>query len=423
MNLTEKSVLKLAVSEKRMRYRDNAQTGFGVTVEAKSSGGRKSFFWNAKVNREVYFKALGEFPSTTVSEGRTAARVWSGKANTWKQNGFDPEKNPFEKRKRVEPASTPLFSELLEAYIRDHVRLNTLNPARAEYDVRNLVKNHLSVWLDKPVDKVTTQDVLVAKQACKAHRYIANSVVEFTGRIFNWSAGKRDGKLNFWKLENPAADVSLYPKEKRKRFLQPAELLRVNEELERSETPRDLRDFVVLAIATGARKSNLYAMRWADIFFETRSWSIPMSKSGEGYQVNLTGRALEVLEQRYRKKGDSEFVFPANSKSGHIADVKKNWAKFRKRCGFADVRIHDLRRTRGSYLAISGVSLQQIGAVLGHKSLGSTQIYAQLQNHAIREALEAGDATMERMTEQAKKRMKLQPRKAPKQKLLAVGRG
>jgi hypothetical protein len=58
MNLTEKSIGKLATSDKRQHFYDDELTGFGVRVESKQFGGRKSFFWRAKVNGQVRFRAL-----------------------------------------------------------------------------------------------------------------------------------------------------------------------------------------------------------------------------------------------------------------------------------------------------------------------------------------------------------------------------
>lgn len=120
--------------------------------------------------------------------------------------------------------------------------------------------------------------------------------------------------------------------------------------------------------------------------------------------MSLVPAALKALERRRGEVAEEEpFVFPARSTSGHVCDVKKHWVAFRERCGFPDVRLHDLRRTRGSYLAISGGSLQKIGAVLGHKSLGSTEVYAQLHSEATEKALETGDRTMQRRMRQAEK--------------------
>ena len=72
-------------------------------------------------------------------------------------------------------------------------------------------------------------------------------------------------------------------------------------------------------------------------------------------------------------------------------------------------------------MAISGVSLQQIGAVLGHRSLGSPEIYARLHQESLRKATESGSAAMQRMTKQARKRMKLAARKQKLLPLKAVG--
>jgi integrase len=46
--------------------------------------------------------------------------------------------------------------------------------------------------------------------------------------------------------------------------------------------------------------------------------------------------------------------------------------------GLVDVRIHDLRRTAASWLAINGSNLQVIQTMLNHRSVSSTQVYARL---------------------------------------------
>lgn len=43
-----------------------------------------------------------------------------------------------------------------------------------------------------------------------------------------------------------------------------------------------------------------------------------------------------------------------------------------------DFRLHDLRHNAASYLAMNGASLQEIGVVLGHKTLSMVQRYAHL---------------------------------------------
>lgn len=48
------------------------------------------------------------------------------------------------------------------------------------------------------------------------------------------------------------------------------------------------------------------------------------------------------------------------------------------------MRIHDLRRTAASWLAINGSNLPVIQSMLNHRSLSSTQVYARLSVAPVR---------------------------------------
>jgi integrase len=58
------------------------------------------------------------------------------------------------------------------------------------------------------------------------------------------------------------------------------------------------------------------------------------------------------------------------------------------RLSLLDLRVHDLRRTVGSWLASSGASLPLIGKVLNHKTHQATQVYARFMLDPVRDALE-----------------------------------
>src|SRR5690606_29864922 len=62
--------------------------------------------------------------------------------------------------------------------------------------------------------------------------------------------------------------------------------------------------------------------------------------------------------------------------------------------GLMDIHIHDIRRTFGSYQAITGASLQIIGKSLGHKSPQSTQVYARLSLDPVRSSIEKATQVM-----------------------------
>jgi integrase len=74
--------------------------------------------------------------------------------------------------------------------------------------------------------------------------------------------------------------------------------------------------------------------------------------------------------------------------TGHLASPKKAWARVLKRAGIKDLRIHDLRRSLGSWQARTGASLTIIGKSLHHKSHQSTAVYARLDLDPVRESME-----------------------------------
>lgn len=103
--------------------------------------------------------------------------------------------------------------------------------------------------------------------------------------------------------------------------------------------------------------------------------------------------------RRDNNKESEEWVFPSHSEVGHIVEPKKAWWKFLDRAELKDLRLHDLRRTLGSYMAMNNQSLQIIGKVLGHKSPAATQIYSRLAFDPLRLAMENAQASIANTTE------------------------
>ncbi len=82
-------------------------------------------------------------------------------------------------------------------------------------------------------------------------------------------------------------------------------------------------------------------------------------------------------------------MFPGRKNGAPRKDFRTEWQETREAAGLAQVTLHDLRRTAGSYMAQAGVSLQVIGEVLGHQHAAITKVYARLSEENERQALEA----------------------------------
>jgi integrase len=90
------------------------------------------------------------------------------------------------------------------------------------------------------------------------------------------------------------------------------------------------------------------------------------------------------------------YVFPGGKKNqaGHLVSPKTAWERLCKRAGFDNLRMHDLRRTLGSYQAAGGASLTVIGKSLGHRSTASTAVYARLNLDPVRDSVNTAVAAM-----------------------------
>jgi integrase len=143
----------------------------------------------------------------------------------------------------------------------------------------------------------------------------------------------------------------------------------------------------------GTRNSELLAMRWAHIDANARTWRIPVTRAGNTHLLPLPGPAMAILEA-LPSRAKSEWVFPGDGVSGHIAKPAKAWQRTRIRAGIADVRIHDLRHTLASWLVAQGFSLPLIGRALNHTQMATTARYAHLALDPVRAALEQTAALM-----------------------------
>ena len=234
----------------------------------------------------------------------------------------------------------------------------------------------------------------------RGHR-TANMALNLVRALYNFAA---EPKRGHFAGVNPAAKHDLFPEVERERFLQPDELRPFFEALAQ-EPNTTLRDFVLLALLTGARRSNVAAMRWDELNLERGEWRVAGTKmkNGKPQTITLGPEAVAILEQRRAEPPSPDplpevcaaFVFPSpKAKAGHIQDPKSVWRRLLGQSGLTDLRLHDLRRTLGSWQARTGASLAIIGKSLNHKSHEATAIYARLDLDPVRQSIERATGAM-----------------------------
>jgi integrase len=266
-----------------------------------------------------------------------------------------------------------------------HGRARTKHPAGVDWSARYLDEIPSADVRRLHAQIGATRKTLPDGSEGPHQRVMANSALEVLRSVY-----QRAIEYGY-QGENPASGIGKFKKNKRDRFIQSAELPTFFAALG-EDTSEDFKHFVLLALLTGARRTNVLSARWQDINLAEGTWRIPDTKSGEPLLLPLVPEAVEILKQRNPKR--EGYVFPAESKSGHMTPPKKRWQALAKRAGAEDIRIHDLRRSLGSWQARVGASLVVIGRTLGHKSPESTAIYARLSMEPVRAAMESATSAM-----------------------------
>jgi integrase len=371
INFTKAAILEIKPPEKEyVIYCDEKEKGLCLRV---LSTGSKTFIFQKYIEGKIARIVIAPFPDITVDEARKRVQQIKGQLAEGK--------NPLKEKGKV--ATEKTFGEAYEMYMDRHVRVESKSSALK--DIERQTKNVLSHWSHRFLSSITRYEMQdMHDRIGREHGiYKANRALAYIRAIYN--------KMIDWGWEgtNPAAKIQKFKEQKRDRFILHDELPKFMEALE-MEPNRDMRDFFLMCLYTGARCGNVLSMRWEDIDFSINEWRIPDTKNGEPVRIPLIEEALEILSDRSCLKDSSmAWVFPGRGKSGHLEEPKKAWKRILDRAGLKNLRIHDLRRTLGSYQAIAGTSLTIIGKSLGHKSPQSTAIYARLSNDPVRASMKS----------------------------------
>ncbi len=377
-NFTEERLRAIVLPDagKRDYYNDTGEKGLRLCV---SSTGSKSFQfqrWSPEKQRPVVV-TIAKWPDISLN----AARLKAAAMRQGVINGEDPQ---AEKRQKRE---TMTLEQIFDLYLTEHA----IPHKRTAKDDQTMIRLHLKPTFGKRrVDELTTETVrswhtslTKTMKPASANRHLA-----LLRSVYN---------VMLPDMPNPCRMVKMFREYSRDRFLQPEELERFFQaiEKERTEGNPDIADYLLLCIFTGARRSNVLAMQWKDIDRARNQWRIAgeESKNKSIMLVPLVGEVLAILERR-RELASSIFVFPSYGKTGHLQEPKTGWARIKEYAGLEDVRLHDLRRTMGSYQTIGGASTAIVGKTLGHKNPASTAVYARMTLDPVRESMEKAVAMM-----------------------------
>lgn len=372
-NFIIKSIQSLPTEAKPVTYHDTTKPGLKLIVHPS---GIKTFILYKKIKGRPERITLGRFPECSIENARKKVDLYNAKI----AEGINPNQE-----KRVLRLEITL-EELLQQYLERHAKVHK----KSWQEDENLYRRYLTHWNNKKLSSISKFDI----QKLHAHLgvgngiYAANRMLALLHVLFNkaieWG----------WQHPNPATGIKKFKEKSRDRFIQGDELPRFFEAL-KDETNIIARDYILVSLLTGARRSNVLAMRWEEINFARNTWTIPDTKNGESHTVPLVPEAVTILKNRQKiNDTNSPWVFPSYGASGHLADPKKAWERVLDKAGINNLRIHDLRRSLGSWQAATGANLSIIGKTLAHKNVSTTAIYARLNIDPVRDAMNKATQAM-----------------------------
>ena len=434
---TALQALALPEPGKRLTIYDTEVPKLALRVTA---AGTKTFFVVKRAGASMAWVKLGTFPDMTVEQARNEATKALGEF----ASGNDPAA-----AKRI-IRGEPTFAEAFESFL-DGKRKRDGSPLadKTKRDYRDVLRMYLGTIQNKKLSAITREDVkAIQRKTTKKSPAQADRAVAVASAVFAFALDQEA-----YSGTNPASRVQKNPPPSRERFAQAHELPRLLAAVAES----DQRDYFLLSLLTGARRSNVQAMAWREIDLDGAVWRIGKTKNGTPQNVTLSPEAVNVLkarkeaQQAAHKAGRSDkamspFVFPGTGKTGHLVEPKKAWStiltkasmrrlldclerderitadertrhevllqtapvtverELQKRAEDAgidpadydmtDLRIHDLRRTLGSWQVKTGASLAIIGKSLNHKTHQATAIYARLDLDPVRQSVNTATSAM-----------------------------
>jgi integrase len=114
---------------------------------------------------------------------------------------------------------------------------------------------------------------------------------------------------------------------------------------------------------------------------------IENSKNKEGRILPLTGRLLELFQERHKERRlDCLYVF--HRRGEPIGDFKKAWKTACKDSELVGTLVHDLRRTAARNLSRAGVPEAVAMEITGHKTRSMYRRYRIVDEKDLQEATE-----------------------------------
>jgi integrase len=376
-NLTDRFInsRRPAPSGQRQEYADAIVPGLALRVTDR---GHKSFVLIARYPsnpKNPTRRALGDVGVIGLDEARQKARKWLELVG----KGIDPKAEEARQRAASQRRQVNTFGVVADEFL-DRVACRLKKSGEAK---RIIEGEFVKRWGPRPITDILPEEVAAAIRAIvkRGAPYQAHNALGYVRRLFNWAIGTHQ----FGIQTSPVAQ------------LKPKDLIGKREARERTLLNDELRavwnatgdmgypygPLFRLLCLNGQREREVADLRWAEIDFVQRLWTVPAErmKGDRAHEVPLTPIAFDLLQSLPRwSLGD--FVFSTTGGAKPVNGFSKAKARIDKLSGVTDWVIHDLRRTVRTHFSALPVQDLVRELVIAHAKPGLHKVYDQ---HAYQE--------------------------------------
>lgn len=288
---------------------------------------------------------------------------------------FELKRELAQKREEKVPYRWKEWFDQCIAQMRLHYRPSTLFNYESQ-----LAKWIHPKWQNLELDQIAKKDVYSAiyeDMDPKLSAHSQKSILKMVKRIFQMAV--EEGVLD----RNPCIGIQVRVPEVEQKVLTNTEVeifLR-----EAKATNHRFYPIWAMALMTGMRSGEMFALRWTDIDLEgqtisvTRQWTsrngFGPTKTQKNRIVPVSDDLLRFLKERKLQRGsEGEFVLPQLTE-WRVGTASKVTKDFCGALGITPVKFHDLRATFITNLLARGESLARVMAIVGHRELKTTNGY------------------------------------------------
>lgn len=327
----------------------DAVPGLRVKVGQKSASYRYVGTCNDGRNTPVSL-TIGRTDAMTLKQAQQRARELKLQLSS----GHDPRAN---RRK----ADVPTVSEALEEYLA--TRSRDLSPKTVTW-YRGMLDGPLRSLAKRRMDELSRDECRRAHERIteQSGPYFANGAMRCLKALHNDVARTHDLP------PNPVSRaVKMNREMPRDAAILPEHMPEMWNALDAIDDPMR-RTAWTTCVLTGLRSADVRSARWSNLSNDGVLF-VPEPKGRRSFHLPLPTHLLGVLEEHreHTRPWESDFVFPARSRSGHMESLRRSPA--------FDYHPHQFRHGLRSYGLLAGVDEQVIKLILNHKDASVTGGY------------------------------------------------